>query len=116
MWIYRYGVAYVSRIDKLYVSFAKEPYKRDYILPKRSVNLLILLIVATPQPSTWYQTITDSFRRYWALVSRTRRAHPRMHTHTHAHPPPPTHPPTHPHVKTHPHAHAHAHAHAHTHH
>jgi len=33
---------------KLYVSFAKEPYKRDDILPKRPIILRRLLIVATP--------------------------------------------------------------------
>jgi len=33
---------------KLYVSFAKEPYKRDYILQKRPVILRSLLIVANP--------------------------------------------------------------------
>ena len=33
---------------KLYVSFAKEPYKRDDILQKRPVILSILLPVATP--------------------------------------------------------------------
>ena len=33
---------------KLYVSFAKEPYKRDYILQKRPRILRGLLIVATP--------------------------------------------------------------------
>jgi len=32
---------------KLYVSFAKEPYKRDYILQKRPIILRSLLIVAT---------------------------------------------------------------------
>jgi len=32
---------------RLYVSFAKEPYKRDYILQKRPVILSILLSVAT---------------------------------------------------------------------
>jgi len=36
---------------KLQVSFAKEPYKRDYILPKRPIILRSLLIVATPQQS-----------------------------------------------------------------
>ena len=36
------------RSIKLQVSFAKEPYKRDYILQKRPTILLILLIVATP--------------------------------------------------------------------
>jgi len=33
---------------KLQVSFAKEPYKRDYILQKRPVLLSILMTVATP--------------------------------------------------------------------
>ena len=33
---------------KSYVSFAKEPYKRDYILQKRPIILRRLLIVATP--------------------------------------------------------------------
>ena len=33
---------------KLQVSFAKEPYKRDNILPKRPIVLSILLTVATP--------------------------------------------------------------------
>ena len=33
---------------KLQVSFAKEPYKRDGILPKRLIILKSLLIVATP--------------------------------------------------------------------
>ena len=33
---------------KLQVSFAKEPYKRDYILQKRPIILRRLLIVATP--------------------------------------------------------------------
>ena len=34
--------------SKLYVSFAKEPYKRDCILQKRPIILRSLLIVATP--------------------------------------------------------------------
>jgi len=33
---------------KLYVSFAKEPYKRDYILQKKLIILRSLLIIATP--------------------------------------------------------------------
>ena len=33
---------------KLWVSFAKEPHKRDYILQKRPIILSSLLIVATP--------------------------------------------------------------------
>jgi len=34
--------------NKLYVSFAKEPYKRDNILQKRSIISSILLTMATP--------------------------------------------------------------------
>jgi hypothetical protein len=33
---------------KLQVSFAKEPYKTDYILQKKPIILWILLTVATP--------------------------------------------------------------------
>jgi len=33
---------------KLWVSFAKEPYKRDYILQKRSIFMRSLLLMATP--------------------------------------------------------------------
>jgi len=33
---------------KLQVSFAKEPYKRDYTLQKRPIILRRLLIIATP--------------------------------------------------------------------
>ena len=35
---------------KLLISFAKEPYKRDYILHKRPTILSILLTKATPYP------------------------------------------------------------------
>ena len=45
---------------KLQVSFAKEPYKRDYVLHKRPIILRRLLIVATPyykwQYLTWMTT------------------------------------------------------------
>ena len=43
-----YEVASVSRIDKLQVSPAREPCKRDDILQKRPKFLSILLTVATP--------------------------------------------------------------------
>jgi len=33
---------------KVHVSFAKEPYKRDYIFQKRHITLRSPLIVATP--------------------------------------------------------------------
>jgi len=42
-----YGVATISRFLKLQVSFAKEPYKIDYILQKSPVILRSPLIVAT---------------------------------------------------------------------
>jgi len=45
---FRYGVATISRLLKLQVSFAKEPYKRDDILQKRPIIFRSLLIVATP--------------------------------------------------------------------
>ena len=38
----------ISRLLKLQVSFAKEPYKRDDVLHKRPMILRSLLIVATP--------------------------------------------------------------------
>jgi len=43
-----YGVGVISKIDKLYVTFAKEPYERDDILQKRPIILSILLSEATP--------------------------------------------------------------------
>jgi len=38
---------------KLQVSFAKEPYKRDYVLQKIPIILRRLLIVATPYQKSW---------------------------------------------------------------
>ena len=46
--LHTYGVASVSRIDKIVGFFAKEAYKSDDILQKRLVILSILLTVATP--------------------------------------------------------------------
>jgi hypothetical protein len=43
-----YGLATISRLLQLQVSFAKEPYKRNCILQKRPIILRSLLIVATP--------------------------------------------------------------------
>jgi len=43
-----YGVATISRLLEIISLFAKEPYKRDYILQKRPVDLMSLPIVATP--------------------------------------------------------------------
>jgi len=41
------GLRFVGSL-KTYVSFAKEPYKRDYILQKRTIVVRSLLIIATP--------------------------------------------------------------------
>ena len=46
-YIHNSGYALVGSL-KLYVSFAKEPYNRDYVLQKRPIILSILLTVATP--------------------------------------------------------------------
>ena len=48
---------------KLYVSFAKEPYKRDYILQKRPTILRSLLIVATPYQKSQVISETNIWRR-----------------------------------------------------
>ena len=37
----------ISKLLQMNVSFAKEPYQRDYILQKRPIMLRSLLIVAT---------------------------------------------------------------------
>jgi len=57
---------------KSHVSFAKEPYKKDYVLQKRPVIWRSLLIVAIPY----------SFQicRWWCVMSHT---HTHTHTHTH---------------------------------
>jgi len=46
---------------KLYVSFAKEPYKRDYILQKRPRILRSLLIEATPHTHTYILAFALAF-------------------------------------------------------
>jgi len=55
VWVHRlgYGVATLVGSLKLHVSFAKEPYKRGYILQKRPVILRSLLIGATPYEVKW---------------------------------------------------------------
>jgi len=47
----------------LYVSFAKEPYKRDYVLQKRHLILRSLLIVATPYLLPWTNVLKTGARR-----------------------------------------------------
>ena len=49
---------------KLQVSFAKEPYKRDYILQKRPVILKSLRIVATP-----YKLELELCLEFWNKMS-----------------------------------------------
>jgi len=80
---------------KSYVSFAKERYKRDYILQKRPIFLRSLRITATP-----YDIIdTHLFRVYsqcvsvwvfkcvgaclWVGVGVCKYTHTHTHTHTH---------------------------------
>jgi len=50
VWLERISMGCLRLVGslKLYVSFAKEPYKRDVYSPKRPVILSSLLIVATP--------------------------------------------------------------------
>jgi len=45
-----YGMATISRLLKIEVFFAKEPYKTGDILQKRRILLRSLLIVATSYP------------------------------------------------------------------
>ena len=59
-----HGVASSSRLLKIYVSFAKEPYKKDDILQKRPVTSRSLLIVATPY-ELWLRALL------WALENAT---------------------------------------------
>jgi len=46
---------------KTKVAFAKEPYKRDYILHTRPISLRSLLIIATPYPTddTKYRNVVQ---------------------------------------------------------
>ena len=56
---------------KLWVSFAKEPYKRDYILQKRPTILRSLLIVAPAYPVETVHVYTHT--------------HNTVHVYTHTH-------------------------------
>jgi len=49
---------------KRWVSFAKEPYKRAYILQKRPIMRRCLLIIATP-----YAYITSNQRNVWGYTT-----------------------------------------------
>jgi hypothetical protein len=64
---------------KLQVSFAKEPYKRDDILPKRPIILRRLLIVATPydlyiQPKGPYTTFIYNLKVFLHSALRMLRS------------------------------------------
>jgi len=65
---------------KLYVSFAKEPYKQDCILQKRPIIVRSLLIVATPYVPVAYICIsTHSFSHNHTHAHTLK--HPQKHTH-----------------------------------
>jgi len=55
---------------QLYVSFAKEPCKRDYILQKRLRILRGLLIVATPYPivPTSHIALYNNYMSLWQNI------------------------------------------------
>jgi len=57
---------------KLYVSFAKEPYKRDDILPKRPIILRRLLIVATPWTFSHVRSIVIWHSKFWSKLLKKR--------------------------------------------
>ena len=58
MWYLTHDMGWLRLVGslKLYVSFAKEPYKRDYILQKRPIFLRSLLVVGTPYYNMWHIT------------------------------------------------------------
>jgi len=56
----------VSRIDKSIGLFAKEPYKRDDILQKRTIILSILLTVATPYEKKDY--VDEPHASRWLIM------------------------------------------------
>ena len=55
--MYTYLYMYISSRLKEYVSFAKEPYERDYILQKRPIIFRSLLIEANPYLSIVHESI-----------------------------------------------------------
>ena len=113
---------------KLLVSFAKEPYKRDYILQKRPIILRSLLIVATPYMNAGCHTYAIGMLQIrlghvthmsTASVCPHTHAHKKTHVHTRAHTCVHTctrvHMHTHTRVRTHARKHARTHAHTYTH-
>jgi len=70
---------------KSWVSFAKEPYKRDYILRKRPMILRSLLLVATPyRDSHSYHIHISDIQASW-LCPSPYTIHLYTVTHTHSH-------------------------------
>jgi len=63
---------------KLYVSFAIEPYKRDYILQKRPMILRSLLIVATP----YHLEIPSHIYRYILYIHTRTHIYAHIYTYT----------------------------------
>jgi len=70
MWLQSVGAL------KFWVSFAKEPYKRDYILQKRPIILRSLLIVATPYDLPGSKTRLSRCTENNAGTPRINREHP----------------------------------------
>ena len=55
--------------SKLKFPFAKEPYKRDYILRKRPIILRSLLIVATPYKTCAFADCCTHCKTRWCVCS-----------------------------------------------
>ena len=78
------GMGWLRLVDflKLVTSFAKEPYKKDFVLQKRSIILRSLLIVATPYgwvlchlyECVWMSYVTD-IHGYGSVLSRSWISH-----------------------------------------
>jgi len=83
-----YGVATISRLLKIIGLFCKNPYKRDYILQKRSIILRRLLIVATPYGRFFFGLANretsriHSYSWYICMFLHYRNTHARIHTRT----------------------------------
>ena len=123
-----YGVATISRLLKIKVSFAKETYQRDDILQKRPIIFRSLLIVATPYhvhslSLSLCHVHTLSFSLFvmgredimagaydMTLTHTHTHSHSLSHTHTHQ-----VHITLHAHTNTHSRSLSHTHTHTHTH-
>jgi len=74
-------VAWISRLLKTIGLLAKEPYKRDYILQKRPIDLRSLLFVATP----YSRNIQHTFKTHPTHIQNTSMPHSRHIQHTFKH-------------------------------